>query len=611
MSIRSWISAFAVVATLSVPTLAAAAPAPNHILDKMNVRDIATLQEGVPVRLRDGTVLNATIVKPTTTADERLPTILIQTPYNPSWELDGEVVGRLVRAGYAVVVMNVRGTQWSEGEYRWMKGAADDGEDAVTWVTAQPWSDGKVGAYGCSSSGEVQFALAKRNPPGLKAMIAMAASTGIGAIPGYKDRGVFYTGGVPSFAWANWYRSFGHLSRPTVPAGISQQEREAFIRAYSPEASASADFEWAKHLPSRDVLRATGSPDSEFNRLITMKPSDPRWREYDFFNEGDRTNVPMLHVDSWYDTIEIYPTAKGFEYLQHNSPNQYLILGGSAHCAMGSETATTTVGERPIGDGRFDYAGHIQRWFDHWIKNDGKGELGMPRVQYYPLESNQWVSDKSWPPRFKPMRLFLDSVGNANGLSGRGSLNDRPGFGPPDSFVADPMNPVPTLGGGCCDQNVARDQRVVEKRNDVLVYTTAPFEKTVKVAGYVTATLYVSTTAVDADIAIKLVDVYPDGKAYNIFDTIQRLRYRDGFDQEASLEPGRIYKVELKDMVMASHFAPGHRLRIEIAGSNFPLYERNTHLGGANQDVSDYIAARTTIYHDKGHGSFIELPIVP
>nr|WP_047168582.1 CocE/NonD family hydrolase [Sphingomonas sp. Y57] len=608
---RSWATALALVALLSGTAPAAAAwQAPVDLLDLMKVRDVATVQRGVPVGLRDGTRLFATLVIPNRPAGERLPTILIQSPYDPSWELGGATVSRLVRAGYAIVVVNVRGTQWSEGEYRWMKGAADDGEDSVRWVTSQPWSNGKVGAYGCSSSGEVQFALAKRNPPGLKAMVAMAAATGVGVIPGYADQGIFYTGGVPSFDWAYWYRTQGHRHHPKLPPGISQQEREALIATYSAKAVAPEGWDWAKHLPSGDVLKGTGSPDSEFNHMITMKPNDPRWRDYDFLNTGDNTRVPMLHVDSWYDTIEIYPTARAFEYLSRNSPHQYLIVGGTAHCSMGTETERTMVGERAIGDARFDYEGQVVRWFDHWLK-DGKGEPAMPRVQYYPLASNRWISDTAWPPRSTPRRLFLDSAGDANGLAGGGKLVDRPGRGAPDRFETDPTNPVPTHGGGCCDRNVSRDQSAIERRDDLLVYTTAPFGKTLKIAGYIKATLYIATSTPDADVAIKLVDVYPDGKAYNIYDTIQRLRYRDGIDREAPMEPGRIYRVDLNQIVTASHFAPGHRLRIEIAGANFPQYERNMHRGGANHEQSQPVTARTTLYHDKDRASFIELPVVP
>ncbi len=592
-------------------TIHATTPVPEPgPLEVLEVADIATLARAVPIALRDGTLVLATIVTPNAPAGAPRPTILIQTPYDPALELRGKIITRLIRAGYTVVVVNVRGTQWSDGEYHWMKGAADDGEDAVKWVTSQPWSNGKVGTLGCSSSGEVQFALAKRNPPGLKAMVAMAAATGVGVIPGFADQGIFYTGGVPTFDWANWYRTNGHQNHPKLPSGISAAEREALVRTYSAAASASQGMAWADHLPSGEVLKASGSPSSEFDRMIGMKPNDPRWRDYDFLNTGDSTTVPMLHMDSWYDTIEVYPTAKVFEYLSKNSPNQYLVIGGAPHCSFGTETEQTQVGERPIGDARLDYAGQIERWFDHWLKDDGKGELAMPRVQYYPLESSKWVSAASWPPLSKPTRYFLDSRGTANSLSGTGVLARTPGSGGADRFSSDPLNPVPSRGSGCCDRNVSRDQTEIEQRSDVLVYTTAPLTKTLKIAGYISATLYLSTSVPDTDITLKLVDVYPDGKAYNLYDTIQRLRYRDGIDQEAPMEPGRVYKIDLKQMVAASHFAPGHRLRIEIAGSSFPQYERNMNTGGANHSESKPVVANTVIYHDRGRASFIELPVV-
>ncbi|BBE34188.1 acylase [Sphingosinicella microcystinivorans] len=608
---QAWQRLLALV-LMSCPANAAEQRPSRDAIDILDARNIATEKSGIPVLMRDGTQLFATIIMPKVNDQERLPTILIQTPYSIDTELKlgTTILPRLVRAGYAIVVVNIRGTQWSEGKYRWMIGAADDGEDSIEWIIKQPWSNGKVGTFGCSTSGEVQLALAKRNPPALKATVPMAAATGYGRIPGFVDQGIFYTGGVPSYNWAQWYRSYGHYYHPKLPSGISQEERERLMSSYSASATISKEMDWAKHLPSAEVLLAAGTPDSEFNRLITMKPNDPRWAEYDFFNEGDSTRVPMLHIDSWYDAIEIFPTAKGFEYLSKNSPDQYLIIGGGAHCSMGSETEETMVGERPIGDARFDYAGQVERWFDHWLKNDGKGELGLPRVQYYPLASSRWESAPAWPPRSTVRRLYLDSRGNANGLAGSGLLSSAAGSGPPDKFIADPLNPVPTLGGGCCDRNVARDQTAIEEREDVLVYTTKPLAETLKIAGYINATFYFSTSVPDADIAIKLVDVYPDGRAFNITDTIQRLRYRDGIDREAPLKPGRVYRIDIKQLVAASHFAPGHRLRIEIAGSNFPQYERNMQRGDANHEQREPLVARNVIYHEPGRASFIELPVV-
>jgi hypothetical protein len=592
---------------------------PKSLLDLLEIRGQAQLFEAVPVTMRDGVQLSASIIVPNGgSAGSKRPVILMQSPYYaPQAEASGGIIKlvlmSLVHKGYVIVIVNDRGTGWSEGEYHWMKRAQKDGLDVLKWVTQQPWSNGKVGTIGCSSSGEVEIPLAMANPPALKAVVAMAAASGVGVIPGFADQGIFYTGGVPSFMWASWFHGYGYQHHPKLPRGISQAERAALSRAFDSETRYRVDdLSWAEHLPSGKVLDAIGSPETEFNTLITLKPNSPEWKNYDFLNTGQKTTVPILHVDSWYDTIEVYGTTKMFEYLSGNSPNQYMTIGPTSHCRMGNETEDTMIGQRPVGDARFDYTGMIVKWFDHWLEDDGRGDLKMPKVQYYSIESNKWTSAAGWPPPSTPRKLFLSSGGHANSLSGDGKLVDAPPGtdAPPDNLVDDPMHPVPMLGGGCCSAQVSLDQTGIEKRSDVLVYTTAPFEKGIDIAGYIKATLYLSSSVPDGDIMVKLVDVYPDGKAYNITDTAQRLRYRDGIYKEALMSPGKTYKVTLGQMVAASHFAPGHRIRIEIAGTNFPEYERNMHTGGSNFDEVKPVAARVKIYHDRDHASFLELPLI-
>lgn len=584
-------------------------------LDILGARKIAHLEQGVWVPLRDGTKLMATLVIPDgASAHSPRPAILDQSPYPAQAELrmGRAVFSRLIGQGYVIVVVNDRGTQWSEGEYHWVRNASSDGEDIIAWIRSQPWSSRSVGAWGCSSSGEVEFSLARVSPPGLKALVTMAAATGVGVIPGYADQGLFYTGGVPSFDWAAWYHGHGYWHHPKLPRDLTVSERVALIQQFNPVAFSadSQNMDWAGHLPAEDVLSAIGSPSTEFNRLIRLAPNDPRWEQYDFLNTGDRTTVPNLIIDSWYDTIEAYGSAKAFQYLSANSPNQYLIMAAGPHCSMGGETKDYTIGERPAGDARWDYAGTVVRWFDRWLLDGGRDKLEMSRVQYYPLESNHWVSSEVWPPPSHPVKLYLYSQGHANSLNGDGQLLWRPRTGSADGFFDDPMHPVPTNGGGCCDPDVSRDQTAIERRHDVLVYTTPPLTHSLDIAGYLTLTLYFSTSVPDTDVALKFVDVYPDGKAYNVLDTLERLRYRDGIAKPHPMTPGRIYKVVLQEMVTASHFAPGHRLRIEIAGTNFPEYERNLNTGGPNFSEAHAVVAHDFIYHDRRHRSFFEIPVV-
>jgi putative CocE/NonD family hydrolase len=587
-------------------------------LEVLNLEGLAELQPEVPVPMRDGVRLSANIILPRGTAGEKLPVILIRTPYKPASELSEPLapplLSRLVRNGYVVVVVNDRGTQWSEGSYQWLKGANRDGSDILDWITQQPWSNGKVGTFGCSSSGESQPPLATINHPAHKAMVEMAGATAAGSIPGYHDQGIFYHGGVPDLAWSWWYHRFGLKDHPMLPAGVSQDTRARIAATFSPEPSAGmVDFlVLASHLPSEDILSASGVPAAEWDRLIRLTPTSPEWKEFDFVREGDRTEVPGLHIDSWYDVIEAYPTVKLFQYLSGNSPNQHLVMGPTAHCRMGTETEATSVGDRTVGDGRFDYVTLITRWFDRWLK-DERSAPELPPVQYYVLNSNHWQTASAWPPPGgHSVKLFLSSGGHANSAAGDGRLRAQPTSGAAaDEFVDDPVHPVPSLGGSCCSHEVSREQSAIEARQDVLVYSSDPFVQTTRIVGDVNVTLSVSSSAPDTDFMVKLLDVDTDGHAYNLSDTATRMRYRSGYDTVAPMQPGQAYSVKLTGLVTATDLLPGHRLRIEVAGTNFPNYERNLNSGGRNFDESVAHTARNRILHDGRHASFVEFATLP
>jgi hypothetical protein len=589
---------------------------PRNPLDILEVRDIARIEEGVPVTMRDGIQLFAIVITPTQYGSaSKWPVILIQTPYVAEEELGWgkPLFAQLLREGYVIAIVNVRGSQWSEGEYRPLMGVANDGADTLKWVIQQPWSNQRVGALGCSSSGEVEYALAAQNPPGLKAFVPMAAGSGIGDVPGYTDKGMIFTGGVPNLVWPLWYRVAGGIYHPKLPRGISQEERVAQMHAFRSESlyEYTDDMGWAAYLPSADMLKVQGLPDSQWNKIITLKPSDRWWQHLDELKGADSTKVPGLHINSWYDSIDVDPTIKAFQHLSRRSSDQYLVIGPGQHCMQFTASQRDKVGDRPIGNDDFDYAGTIVKFLNHWVKDDDPGELRMSHIQYYPLESGEWISTDSWPPRSTPRRLYLSSNGQANSLSGNGRLKDAkpPAAEPADRFASDPMNPVPSHGGNVIGDVL--DQTQIEKRADVLVYTTAPFTKHLKIAGEIRASLYVSSTARDTDLTLKLVDVYPDGRAYNVLDTIQRLRYREGIDHERLMEPGKVYRIDLANMSIASHFAPGHRIRIEIAGSNFPYFERNLNTGGNNFDESKGVVTTIEVHHDPQEASFIEIPVVP
>src|SRR5581483_5309101 len=318
--------------------------------------------------------------------------------------------------------------------------------------------------------------MATLNHPAHRAMVAMGAGTGVGEVPGYHDQGIFYHGGVPDLAWTWWYHVFGHLYHPQLPADLDLAHRQQLARAYSPQVTyGEADFaSLAAHLPSEDILQAIDSPDAEWNRMIRFVPGPGalEWKQYDFIRTGASTQVPALIIDSWYDVIEAYPTVRMYAELARHSASQHLIVGPTTHCQMGTESAHTSVGDREVGDGRFDYVGLIERFYDHWLK--GETAPSPPPVQFYVLNANHWVSAEGWPPKDTRLeRLYLQSSGRANGASGDGALLAAAPSATEaaDEYVSDPLHPVPSLGGSCCSAAVSREQSPVEARSDVLVYS--------------------------------------------------------------------------------------------------------------------------------------------
>jgi putative CocE/NonD family hydrolase len=289
------------------------------------------------------------------------------------------------------------------------------------------------------------------------------------------------------------------------------------------------------------------------------------------------------------------------------------------HCAYRRATEQTVVGERNVGDARLDYAALTNGWFDILLKGENNGLLDtLPKVRYYTMGSNQWQSSSSWPPAgAQPLVYYLSSNGRANTLNGDGRLSTAPPSSDnPDRFAYDPNDPVPSHGGNvCCTGNAVQggafDQSELERtRNDILVYSSEPLREGVEVSGPIEVTLYISSDAKDTDFTAKLIDVYPDGRAYNLDETIQRVRYRDGYDRVALLEQGKVYKVVLGPMNTSNFFAPGHRIRIEVSSSNFPRFDRNLNTGGNNYDEVNGVVARNAVHHSRQYPSQVQLTVV-
>ena len=602
----------------------------DDILKKIN--EIATLEQKVMMPMRDGIRLATDIYIPKT--DKQVPIIFSRTPYNfNSWG-DGEEKNRThqrayeaLKRGYAYVVQNERGRYFSEGEWDILGMPLTDGYDAFSWMSEQPWSNGKIGTLGCSSTAEWQMAVAALDHPSHAAMVPQGFGAGVGRVGDFFEQGNWYRGGVEQLLFGTWLYGVEHDKfKPRIPSGASQEDLIRISRFYdlAPE---NPPVDWAekiKHLPLKDLLKNVGGKKEIFDKMIRRKPNDKAWYEGGLYHDNMDFGVPSFWFVSWYD-VATTPNIALFNHVRKNSvdqfvnDNQYLVIAPTLHCGFTRATENTIVGERSVGDARLNYDEQIYDWFDLMLKekqNDFKENT--PRVQYYTMGSNKWQSSEVWPPENTEMTTFyLSSDGSANTLYGDGKLTTlkRKIKNNTDTFLYDPMDPVSSNGGGvCCMGNAVKggayDQQEVETRDDVLVYTSETLKNGFEVTGFINSSIYISSDVKDTDITIKLIDVYPDGTAYNIDETIQRVRFREGYDKEVFMEKGNVYKVDLPQMSTSNYFKKNHKIRIEISSSNFPRFARNLNTGGDNFNESKGIIARNTIHHSKKYPSSITLPIV-
>jgi putative CocE/NonD family hydrolase len=326
---------------------------------------------------------------------------------------------------------------------------------------------------------------------------------------------------------------------------------------------------------------------------------------------------------SWYD-VSVGPNLAAYNQVRRTAKGtaadqQYAVIAPTTHCGYKRATENLVVGERNVGDARLDYDALTYAWFDVFLKGEPSRLLDtLPKVRYYTMGANRWQTSDTWPPGgAEPMTFYLSSGGKANTLSGDGALTTKlPGADQPDGFTYDPMNPVPSHGGNvCCTGNAVQggafDQREMEQRPDILVYTTDPLSAGMEVSGPIEVTLYVSSDAKDTDFTVKLIDVYPDGSAYNLDETIQRMRYRDGYDKPLVwMQPGTVYQVTFQPMTTSNWFDAGHRIRLEVSSSNFPRFDRNLNTGGRNYDEAAGVVAHSAVHHGKTYPSALTISVV-
>jgi putative CocE/NonD family hydrolase len=557
----------------------------------------------VPVPMRDGITLRANVYRP---PEGRWPVLLTRLPYGKDLPLDGAIVDpvQAVRRGYVVIVQDTRGRFTSEGDWNPFEAEASDGVDTIAWAAQQPFSDGQVGMYGVSYFGFTQWSAAVQHPPALKAIFPMMTWSN-------PTNGVVFRGGALELGiQVHWGLQMGFDT-------LAKQHRGNL------PVLGAAIFGLAREI---DALGATGYaslPLCDFAPL-RRQPFLPRFFEQldhpldpvsldpiTIDEKHSQVYVPVFNVGGWYD-INLSGTLANYTAMRQLGRPARLLVGPWSHTQNG----------QPVGDLDFGFGsqlgfinlqsdiGRLQlRWFDHWMKNQDTGMLAEPPIRLFVMGANVWRDESEWPlARAIPTPFYF----HANGLLD----SDLPTSEPPDRYTYDPANPVLTHGGAFLMapqfQVGPRDQRATESRPDVLTYTTPPLEQDMEVTGPVRVELWACSSATDTDFVARLVDVYPDGRAYNLTDGILRARYRDGTTSASLLEPGAPYRFSIDLWATSNLFKAGHRIRVQITSSNFPRWDRNPNTGhpigvDGPQDVQ---TADQTILHDAEYPSHILLPLV-
>jgi predicted acyl esterase len=536
----------------------------------------------VKVPMRDHISLSTNVFHPAGTG--RFPTILIRTPYGKGTSLVPNYRA-FVDRGYVVVMQDVRGRYDSPGVFSPLTQEAPDGDDTLNWIAAQPWSDGNIGMTGGSYLGIAQWKVALLNNPHLKAIFPVVSGS-----DDYRDR--FYsTGGAMKLGHRLLWMS-ENLRRPDFVPDFNK-------------------FIWRLPVRLADVA-ATGQVYSIYRESMDHPADDDYWKKISTREHLKDIRIPVFAVGGWYDNYAESDLA-AFTALHKNGNFNHVLIGPWPH-NMSIPFKNISFGpESNLPIRRFQL-----QWFDHWLKGQDTPVISQPPVHIFVMGANVWRQENEWPPaRMRRVRFYLASNGHANSLYGDGSLVSAPQVhSVPDQFTYDPMKPVPTMGGAvCCNPAIfpwgPMDQRAVEKRRDVLVYTSPVLTEDLEVTGPVQLILRAATNAPDTDFTAKLVDVLPGGEARNLTDGILRGRYRESLEKAKLMKPGEIYRLEIDAGVTSNLFRKGHRIRLEISSSNFPRFDRNLNTGRPVEDETLVRRADQVVYHDRNNHSYLLLPVIP
>jgi uncharacterized protein len=569
-----------------------------------------TQRADVPAAMRDGTILRSNVFTPRRPG--RFPVIVMRLPYNKDVAQTYVYASPAFYAAhcYVVVVQDVRGQYRSEGFFYTFRNEATDGYDTVEWAARLPKSNGRVGMYGFSYPGTTQYQTAILRPPHLKAIVPAMSSDD------YHD-GWTYEGGALDLSFAeDWPLTTiaNSAVRGRYPDGPA-------LDASMNHAVAQEFTKWYRYLPLKSFppLRPNDPRVAPyFFDWLKHPNNDAYWRRWSIRGRYRKITVPALNFDGWYD-IFINGALQNFNGMRMHGGSRAardgtrLVVGPWLHIPWAQ-----TVGQINFGPEAANPIDQLQlRWFDFWLKRIRNGMDKTPRVRIFVMGANRWRTADTWPLKgTRYVRYYLHSAGHANTASGDGSLSTTRrtrAEAPTDRYTYRPADPVPSLGGRfqASVPGGPFDQRPILGRRDILVFTTPPLRRKLAVIGPITATLYASSSARDTDWTAKLDDVDRHGRSMLIEYGIQRARYRNSETHPTLIQPGRIYKYTIRIWPTANLFKAGHRIRLEISSSNFPMYDRNPNTGHRFAEDAALKVARQTVYHDAAHASRILVPIAP
>ncbi len=564
-----------------------------HAADKYEV----SVERDVSAKMRDGVALRADIYRPH--VEGKFPVLLVRTPYDKTGEINFGL--KAAARGYVVVAQDVRGRYASEGEWYPFKNESQDGYDTVEWAAALPYSNGKVGMFGGSYVGATQYLAAIAHPPHLAGISPDVTASN------YHD-GWTYQGG----AFEQWFDESW-----TTGLAVDTMHRRVDNSGHA--------VEWTAKLPltSYPVLDSASAAGLApyFNDWLAHPDYDEYWKQISIEEHYAQIQVPVFSFGAWYDlflggTLRNYVRLKTEAGSDAARKGQRLLIYVGGHAG---DAEARKIGAVEFGDkAPFDLDEAMLRWYDWLLKDQPNGADRDKPVRIFVMGKNEWRDEDNWPlARASKTSYYLHSAGAANTLNGNGVLDTAPPSSEkPDSYIYDPANAVPTIGGPLCCRPLPtgigpQNQSAMESRSDVLVFTTAPFTRETEVTGPVSLDLWVSSSAVDTDFTGKLLDVAPTGFAQNLTEGILRMRYRNSPAKQQLLKPGELVRVTVDMWATSNVFLAGHKLRLEVSSSNFPRFDRNLNTGEEQATATRPVKATNTIYHDRAHPSALLLPVVP